>query len=528
MKNGVSNLTDLDAIKDHPTSTRLNDMFKTVIKTEKPAKPKEAAMASSSVKDQELSLVDDELEISLTDDDLPPPATTPQDDGLELSLDGEIDLSTDISSPDASASSEQYGDLSLEGEDLGFSLEDEEAPSLAPGTSTIKAVPEAPDLDSLSLGDDDLSLSLTEEEPVSLGATSTRVINVEEKLDLSGDDDAPSTLSLSEGDLDEGLNLDFSVTEEGAPVKENTHSDFSDDAKKKLREIDAILVEDASRIHTTHNLLPSKSPDEPLVSPDLDLASINFGSDEEEVEDEIPELEVPKEEKSKKKKKEAAPADATRVLGAELREISGAYSGEMERMQATISNLRADRSELLNKIQKLEDEKVLHSRLNLSVRAELDEKKIELTIIRRKLNDEIGELKDRMKLYDEKRMIWEEKIKFLQNELDKSSQKNKIDVKKVQMREKELEQRLELLKSDAETQIKNRDLKILELKRKIDAMEFDMESISQQEKKSIESRFELEDKLDKAIKTLRSAISVLETESDRSNALDALKKNLDV
>jgi hypothetical protein len=96
------------------------------------------------------------------------------------------------------------------------------------------------------------------------------------------------------------------------------------------------------------------------------------------------------------------------------------------------------------------------------------------------------------------------------------------------MRERELEQKLELLKADSETQIRHRDLKILELKRKIDAMEFDMESISVQEKRSVESRFELEDKLDKAIKTLRSAISVLEDESDKSNALEALKKNIDM
>jgi len=216
------------------------------------------------------------------------------------------------------------------------------------------------------------------------------------------------------------------------------------------------------------------------------------------------------------------------AIGKDLREISGAYSVEMERMQATIANLRGDREELLAKIQKLEEDKLIHARSSLSVRAELDEKKIELTIIRKKLNEEISELKDRLKLFEEKRLIMEEKNKILLQELDKSAQKNKIDVKKVQIRERELEQKLELLKSDAETQIRHRDLKILELKRKIDAMEFDMESISQQEKRSVESRFELEDKLEKAIKTLRSAINVLEDETDRTNALNALKKNIDM
>jgi hypothetical protein len=215
-------------------------------------------------------------------------------------------------------------------------------------------------------------------------------------------------------------------------------------------------------------------------------------------------------------------------LGKELKELSGAYSGEMERMQATISNLRLDREELLQKIQKYDEERIFQNRQALTIRAELDEKKIELSIIRKKLNDEMTDLKDRLKLFEEKKLILEEKNKILLSELERAAQKNKIDVKKVQMREKELEQRLELLKADSETQIRHRDLKILDLKRKLDGMEFDMESISVQEKRSVESRFELEDKLEKAIKTLRSAITVLEDESEKSNALEALKKNIDM
>jgi hypothetical protein len=267
---------------------------------------------------------------------------------------------------------------------------------------------------------------------------------------------------------------------------------------------------------------------------------LNFGHEEPEV----------KEEKTKKKSKEKEvkePASATSDqgsksstqvnevrtayqgdVGKDLNDIKVAYSAEMERMQATLSNLRTDREELLHKIDKLEEDKLSQNRNVLTLRAELDEKKIELSIIRKKLNDEINELKDRLKVYDEKKLIIEEKNKILMVEMDKVAQKNKIDLKRVQMRERELEQKLELLKADSETQIRHRDLKILELKRKIDAMEFDMESISVQEKRSVESRFELEDKLDKAIKTLRSAISVLEDESDKSNVLDALKKNIDM
>jgi chromosome segregation ATPase len=358
-------------------------------------------------------------------------------------------------------------------------------------------------------------------------------------------------------DAEDGLTLSEELNLSNSSSVKSMDLEFSDDAMKKLEEIDAIMVEDASRVNIppinlknelleqddalnidlsgddklnlsseSGSLELNLSEEEsvvnaPLVKEDMNLDGLNFSSEEEES--------VP-EEKPKKKKKEVTEEREHRGanLSEDLRQISGAYSGEMERLQATMSNLRTDREELLTKIQKLEDDKVMQNRQSLTMRAELDEKKIELTIIRKKLNEEISDLKDKLKLHDEKRLIIEEKNRILMQELDKSAQRNKIDVKKIQMREKELEQKLELLKADAETQIRNRDLKILELKRRLDSMEFDMESLSQQEKKSVESRFELEDKLEKAIKTLRTAINVLEDENERSGALSALKKNLDV
>jgi hypothetical protein len=284
----------------------------------------------------------------------------------------------------------------------------------------------------------------------------------------------------------------------------------------------------------------SNDLDTPLVSDDLNLDSLNFSADEPEVKEEKAKKKV-KEVKEAKEPKEPTPIASEREttiiqasapyqgnIGRDLNDIKVAYSAEMERMQATLSNLRTDREELLSKIDKLEEDKLSQNRNVLNLRAELDEKKIELSIIRKKLNDEINELKDRLKVYDEKKLIIEEKNKILMSEMEKVAQKNKIDLKRVQMRERELEQRLELLKADSETQIRHRDLKILELKRKIDSMEFDMESITVQEKRSVESRFELEDKLDKAIKTLRSAISTLEEESDKTSAIEALKKNIDM
>jgi hypothetical protein len=477
------------------------------------------------------------VELELGDD--APPAENPEEAGMDMELDAvELDLSGGDDLPTETPDPEMEGlsTSDLDMDDMDISL-DGDVPEENLGDLDFSTEPEGDkssnfSLSKIDLGDDGLDDEVKLSDGTSLN------------IDLGGSSsDEDVALDFGDSDLS-GLDLG---EDEGSG-----NNDLSDEAKKKLREIDEIMVKDATLASITiqdvnagEDFVMDASLDEPLVSDDLNLDSINFGGSDSddlptrvknlkdmEKEDEPTRVRTLKnddlddevEEKPKKKKKETKDRD----LGSDLKEISGAYSGELERTGATISNLRADREELLAKIQKLEESQMLHNRQTLSLRAELDEKKIELSIIRKNRNEEVSELKDRLKLFDEKRMIQEEKIKYLTQELDKAGQKNKIDVKKVQMRERELEQKLELLKSDAETQIRNRDLKILELKRKIDAMEFDMESISNQEKRSVESRFELEDKLDKAIKTLRGAITVLEDESQRGNALEALKKNIDM
>lgn len=526
MKNDFSDFKELEALKKHPVSGQIDEVFKSVIKSE--SKPKwQDQVAQAASKPAAQTAANDEMEIGELDIDLgdsdAPPEVSTLDEGMDLSFSEEesLDLGDTTFNEESSDSADNYGDLSLDGgEEDGLSLgEADEAPPMENlgELDFSNDTPDLPSEDGLSLGSldlgegDDESLSLSDDDS--------------EALSLS-DDELSEDLSLGE---DDGMALSFGDEDLSASMLE---ADLSEDAKEKLKEIDAIMDNDASQIDlSASSINENENLDKPLVSDDLDLGSLDFGLEESEEEEEKV-VAPPKEEKAKKKKKEVVQetreAKDDRNYGQDLKEISGAYSGEMERMQATISNLRTDRDELQSRIQKLEDEKLMQARSNLNIRAELDEKKIELTIIRKKLNEEINDLKDRLKFFDEKKLILEEKNRILTLELDKASQKNKMDVKKVQLREKELEQRLELLKSDAESQIRHRDLKILELKRKIDAMEFDMESISMQEKRSVESRFELEDKLEKAIKTLRGAITVLEDEPDRTNALDALKKNIDM
>lgn len=571
-------------LKNDSLSKELDELFEEAIPQKKekpkfqslatlaPSEDEEAGVDLMSDNDKELSLSNlGDLEISDTPE-LPPDAPA-EESGLDLSLDSGMDLNLDDgSSPpeeDNGAPDIQLGELDLGGEE-DFSLSNTATETEAP--PAVKAPKAAPapvseDASGLILSDGTsagLDFSLDGEispdakeklaEIDAIMEEDSKIMNLGEDMDLLGEaeDLMTGTGKPAEAEADaEGDSLDFGGVDDSLAESSGEADALSlggeEDAAFSIADLPAAGADDEQL---------NSDLDQPLVSDDLDLANLDFGSEPAEetvvvkkskppvapevVEEELDLSSDEEEEKTqtrvrkKKKDKEKEEKEPSRIMqvdkpvGQELREISGAYSAELERMQATLSNLRTDREELLKKIQMLEEEKLLHNRQTLSMRAELDEKKIELSIVRKKLNEDIAELKDRVRLEEERRLILEEKNRVLREEVEKAAQKTRIDVKKVQLRERELEQKLELLKADAETQIRNRDLKILELKRKIDGMEFDMESMQTQEKRTVESRFELEDKLEKAIKTLRSAISVLEDETDKGAALDALKKNIDM
>ncbi len=189
------------------------------------------------------------------------------------------------------------------------------------------------------------------------------------------------------------------------------------------------------------------------------------------------------------------------------------HESELIRLQGTIRSLREERNTLLQKIKEMEGVEHEQRQENLSLKAELDDKRIEVSLLKKRHIEDVQNLKYESSLLLDKKNYLEEKIKHYSEEFNKLNQRVKIDYKKVQMREKELENQLELLQSDAQLQIKNREEKILELKRKIDALEFDLENLSGREQQFRESQYLLEDKFTKVMATLRMAMGVLD-ESD--------------
>ncbi len=206
-----------------------------------------------------------------------------------------------------------------------------------------------------------------------------------------------------------------------------------------------------------------------------------------------------------------SPSLATAGLGG-----SGLNTEDSMRFQATIRALREEREEMLLQIKNLKSDAKELEQDNLTLKANLDEAKIEITILRKRHMVEIEDLKYRVSLSEEKKAMADEKAKQADMRREKLEQKVRIDFNQVKQREKELESKLELLSMDVDSQVQSRDQKILELRRKIDALEFNMENASIKEQKSLDDKRKLEDRLNKIMKTLRHSIKNLEDDIDQA------------
>ena len=227
--------------------------------------------------------------------------------------------------------------------------------------------------------------------------------------------------------------------------------------------------------------------------------------------------------------------DHSKDLAQEQKEFMHYYEAELVKLKATIEQLREGRQDLTQEIADLKEENIRLKKENLVDQASVDEKNIELSLLKKRYGDQIDALTYELRLNQDKRVIAEEKVKLYQSEFSKLNRRVKIDFKKMKGREAELEHQLELLKTDTEIQLRNRDGKILDLKRKIDALEFDIESLADKDMAQKEEHFALEDKIDKAMSSLKLALGVLqddETDMDKYAAklkLQALKKkNMDI
>lgn len=367
-------------------------------------------------------------------------------------------------------------------------------------SSELDFNPETSDT-SLSAIDDELLGEMSEAEEVNIEDALTGVTQDElQEFDYTGAND----IAAESDSLDDDEFADL------------TGLDESDDA-----ETEATLLAGAPRLQSLTPEMEEEDNPGFSVSAEHDVTGVDLsdnddflgGDDDEDVEAQLTSKSTPKNVASKKGSSSHESRDP--IL------VQTYAQEEMVRHQGLIRQLREEREDLLKQIQELKTSMRMGESENLGLRAELDELKIEKSIMKKRHHQEMEELRYSVKLAEEKREIFEERARKVQKEFDKLNHKVRIDFNTVKQREKELEGQLELLKMDSQSQVESRDKKILELKRKIDALEFNMENAHIKEQKSKEDKVKLEDKLHKVMKTLRSSIKVMEDDLEIDHLLSS-------
>lgn len=545
----------IDYIQAHQLSNRPQEVGEDFFASDvSPAS--EGPMGQKDIEVDEIELEDD-LEISIDGDDSGVLQLSSDDDLVLGDDDGELVLDSDIDSNIGELESESdksgisfdldssstgltlgddtnISDISFDDEDGVLDLsggdqeevadeEESEIDLSFGGLELSEESEEASDDDSLSFSasadgpedEDEMEEEEIEEQNKSDASIQFNVSGVEEESSEADDDlIAPQLLESDEDEEDDdgpvGDSLDFTAEEDDNDGTAEFELDGSseDDDEESIEGVDLLASDDEDE--TTDSIaIPNDLPEDDIPVPVAEKVQtktfLNTSQDD--------------------------PAQKQSVTHILRDKIDYNFDeNEMVRLQVTLRGLKEEREKLLSTIEQQVHKIDLLEQNNLGLKAEVDDQQIEISLLKKRFGERNEEASYQVRLSEEKRGLYEEKMKKMQHEFDLLNQKVRLDLTRVKQREKELESQLELVKMDADAQIKGRDQKIMELKRKIDSLEFNMENIAIREQQMKEERVFVEAKVQKLMSTLKGSMKILEDDFDpmlKEHAFGSGKKDED-
>lgn len=143
-------------------------------------------------------------------------------------------------------------------------------------------------------------------------------------------------------------------------------------------------------------------------------------------------------------------------------------------------------------------------------RSQIEEYEREKAVTSEGLQAELSEMKFQMKARADRVKVLESQVKEANLEMERVKERVRVDLRKIRLREKELESRLEVMKKDSEALIGARETRIIELKRKLDLLEFNMDLLQDQYQREKENTDQLRERLAKAAQVVNVAGGLLE------------------
>lgn len=203
------------------------------------------------------------------------------------------------------------------------------------------------------------------------------------------------------------------------------------------------------------------------------------------------------------------------------RPFSSGHLPTTEAALAQSENLRVAQQRLIEleeEIDRLrrENEQLIAAGRTLNQRVE------ELTSRHEKSTRQVTEMEENFS--EEKRLLMDSiqakdrEMGRFANKVEELEMRLATDLKKIRVRERELENRLEIMKMEGSAVIRNKDEIILDLKRRIDQMTLDMDHHRSREG-AMNERIEKDgEKIRRVVKAMRLALSLLEEEDANSSA----------
>lgn len=210
-------------------------------------------------------------------------------------------------------------------------------------------------------------------------------------------------------------------------------------------------------------------------------------------------------------------------VGRDLAANSGASDAQMVQAE----NLRLAQTRILeleNEAEKLRQENELLTAAGTIAKTRLDELTEKIHLVERSKIDAIEHASLEMKILKESLLERDRETAKAKRKVEELETRLNSDLKKIRVRERELENRLELSRLEKTALVRSKDENILDLKRKMDLITSELENYKQRTSELQEKIDNQHDQIGRTVRALRLALTNLESSDTSSDAVLPLKK----
>ena len=214
---------------------------------------------------------------------------------------------------------------------------------------------------------------------------------------------------------------------------------------------------------------------------------------------------------------QAAPAPSSQTVRSTVGRAApmrtGVFASPTEAALATSENLRIAQNRILELEQELERLRVENEQLAAAgetLRRRGDEAASKVTRLEEKVSQTKENAEQEMDLLREGLTEKEKEARQLRNKLEETEARISSNIKKIRVRERELENRLELVKMEGQALIRSKDEIILDLKRQLDQLTIEMDNYRSKGQELNRLLAEKQELTRRTVKALRIALSMLE------------------